>query len=541
MQYEKRLGSASPMALCFVLLSIVLLVGLGLPARADITGATRVANGLSGPMFVTHAPGDTTRLFIAERGGTIQILDLTSESVLGTPFLTIPGITTSGEGGLLGLAFHPDYETNGKFYVNVTIPNGGLSFQNDSAGFSNHIREYSVSAGNANIANSSPTEILRFVQPQNNHNGGWIGFSPNDGHLYIATGDGGGSNDQDRDGDSDGHTPVIGNSQDLGNDTLGRNLLGKMLRIEVNGDDANPSDDFPNESERNYAIPNDNPFVEQGTTIFDDEIWAYGLRNPFRASFDRQTGDLWIGDVGQGAREEIDHQPASSIGGENYGWRYKEGFLNTGLITNPPPPPDLVDPVYDYLRTGGEFAGRTVTGGNIYRGPDPSLRGLYFFGDFNSEHVWTFDPSDPFGTRDNIDAEIVPNASSINSIAAFGEDADGNLYVVDLGGQVFRIDTTIALPGDYDGNGVVDQDDHAIWKTQFGSTGIQAADGNGDEVVNAEDYTLWRDNLGRTLPYSTNPSAATVPEPSTVVCWTLLALMLAWATFLRRRFDSLCR
>ena len=175
-----------------------------------------------------------------------------------------------------------------------------------------HIREYTVS-GNPNVANTSFTPVLSLDQPQTNHNGGWIGFSPNDDYLYIATGDGGGGNDT-----GTGHTPGTGNAQDTTS-----NLLGKMLRLDVNGDD------FPADAARITAIPPTNPFKAgvgvPGDDVGDDEIWAYGLRNPFRDSFDRLTGDLWIGDVGQGQREEIDFQPASSTGAENYGWRLREG------------------------------------------------------------------------------------------------------------------------------------------------------------------------------------------------------------------------
>lgn len=489
-------------------------------SRAQIVGATRVAAGLDGPMALAHAPGDPSRLFIAEREGTIRILDLASGSLLPGEFLSIPNVDDRSEGGLLGLAFHPDYASNGKFYVNVTLPNGGAEFLGDGYGFSNHILEYQVDPGDPNASTGVPREILSYVQPQGNHNGGWIGFSPMDGYLYIASGDGGNSNDQDSDG---GHTPGLGNAQDLyleddGSGSPARNLLGKMLRIEVNGDSENPSDDFPTEPGRNYAIPATNPFA--GGVIYDDEIWAYGLRNPFRASFDRQTGDLWIGDVGQGEREEINFQPASSSGGENYGWRSREGTRVTGLTPIVGEPNDLVPPVYEYEHGGGSIEGRSVTGGYVYRGPDPALRGSYLFGDYVSSNLWQFDPADPSGAT-NINALLEPNVGSINQVVALGEDAYGNLYIVDLGGEVFRIDTTIALPGDYDGSGIVDQADYVVWKAQFGQNGILAADGNGDQVVDAADYTVWRNNLGLTLPFGPAAVAAgQVPEPAT---WAALA------------------
>ncbi len=244
--------------------------------------------------------------------------------------------------------------------------------------------------------------------------------------LYIASGDGGGSNDPGN------------NAQDITN-----NLLGKMLRLDVDGDD------FPSDADRNYAIPPSNPFV--GITG-DDEIWAYGLRNPWRCSFDRKTGDLWIGDVGQNAREEIDFQSASSTGGENYGWRLREGNIQNPAGVGGPIPPGYVGPVYDYLQppTGSatEFQGRSVTGGYLYRGPVSALRGRYVFADYRDNQLWTFDPENPPGTVARINALYPANVGTLNSVASFGEDAAGNLYAVDIvGGEVFRF-TGFAAPND---------------------------------------------------------------------------------------------
>lgn len=251
-----------------------------------------VVDGLERPMFVTHAPGDFERLFVIEKRGRIRVL--LNGSLLPTPFLDIDAIVGGGtsdwsEQGLLGLAFHPEYQTNGLFYVDYTDTSGGDTI----------VAEYMVSA-NPNIADAgSARQLIEINQPQSNHNGGWLGFGP-DGYLYIATGDGGGGGDDDS-----GHTAGVGNGQDITD-----NLLGKMLRINVDGDD------FPGDPASNYAIPVDNPFVG---IIGDDEIWAFGLRNPWRNAFDRETGDLWIADVGQSAWEEVDFQDAASAGGENYG------------------------------------------------------------------------------------------------------------------------------------------------------------------------------------------------------------------------------
>jgi len=395
--------------------------------RADIVGLQRVARGLNNPIYVTHAPGDASRLFIIERAGAIRILNLSSGVLETTPFLTIPNVQTTGEGGLLGMAFHPGYQTNGKFYVNVTLANGVTPF-------STHVREYTVS-GNSNVANAaSARPILSFPQPQSNHNGGWLGFSPSNHYLYIASGDGGAGDDT-----GSGHTAGTGNAQDITS-----NPLGKILRVDVN-DDA-----FPADPDKNYAIPPANPFV--GVTG-DDEIFAYGLRNPFRAGFDRATGDLWIGDVGQSAREEIDFLAASSAGGENFGWRLREGMIATptGGVGGARPPGN-VDPVYDYNRDADAFGGTVVTGGYVYRGPDPALQGKYFFLDSRNsasagdDNYWIFDPANPFGTVQNIDHLLTPDGGSPMFPVSFGEDAIGNLYIAYLvSGDVYRIGTTIPL------------------------------------------------------------------------------------------------
>jgi glucose/arabinose dehydrogenase len=419
----------------FVALSSLALLAASSLAHANVQGLTRVASGLSAPIFVTHAPNDPSRLFIAQRGGAIRILDLTTGNLLTTPFLTTT-VDTAGEGGLLGLAFHPDYNTtglpgSGKFYLNVTT--GGP--------FTTRIREFTVSAANPNLANpGSLREILSYAQPQTNHNGGWLGFSPIDRQLYIASGDGGAGNDE-----GTGHTPGTGNAQDTTN-----NLLGKILRINPTGDD------FPTDAARNYSIPLTNPFRagvgDPADDVGDDEIWSYGLRNPFRASFDRATGDLWIGDVGQNQREEIDFQPASSTGGENYGWRLREGLIQTPTVGGAKPPGN-VDPVYDFDRNSDPFGGTVVTGGYIYRGPDPTLQGKYFFLDSRNststsdDNYWTFDPANPFGTVQNIDSLLVPNTGAAQFPVSFGEDLQGNLYIAYIGsGEVYRIQTAVPEP-----------------------------------------------------------------------------------------------
>ena len=289
-----------------------------------------------------------------------------------------------------------------------------------------NVVEYQTSISNPDIADmSSARPIIRISHPQTNHNGGWIGFGP-DGFLYIAQGDGGNGNDF-----GSGHIEPTGNSQEISN-----NLLGKMLRIDVDGDD------FPLDANRNYAIPTDNPFVNQPG---DDEIWAYGLRNPWRVSFDRVRGDFYIADVGQNAREEINFQPSSSIGGENYGWRLREGtienpnfkpFPEQNVPFGGPRPPGNVDPIYDYTRGNGLFQGRSVTGGYVYRGPVAALRGNYFFADIRAFNLWSFPVSGdgvPDPTQvENWNSRIFPESNSPLAIASFAEDARGNLYAMEI-------------------------------------------------------------------------------------------------------------
>ncbi|HEX6963456.1 MAG TPA: PQQ-dependent sugar dehydrogenase [Lacipirellula sp.] len=507
-------------------------------ALADITGVTRVATGLNSPMFVTHAPGDPNRLFIAERGtpfdstnasASIRVLDLNTGVLQATPYLTIPGVNNTGEGGLLGLAFHPDFQTNGKFYVYITA-----SDSTPNTHFTSHIREYTAVSPASPTANPSFNPILQWGQPQSNHNGGWIGFSPNDNFLYIMSGDGGGTDDNDA-----GHTAGIGNAQDITN-----NLLGKVLRIDVNGDDFTGGDDPSNI--RNYAIPATNPFKDavdgMGMPVVvpgDDEIWALGLRNPFRASFDRVTGDLWIGDVGQSAREEIDFQAADSAGGLNYGWREREGLISTpsGGVGGPKEP-DHVDPVYDYNRDNDPFGGTVVTGGYVYRGPDPTLQGKYFFLDSRSspntadDNYWSFEPANPFGTVANIDSMLTPNIGSPQFPVSFGEDAHGNLYIAYLStGDVYRIATDEFTPGDFNGDASVDDEDVAIWTTGFGTLSAAArtdGDADGDADVDGADFLAWQRNLGWSPANAgTAASGAAIPEPRAFALLALATIAVA--------------
>jgi len=389
---------------------------------------TRIVTGLARPIFLTHAPGDTDRLFILEQHqGQIRIFKKSTQSLLPTPFLAIAGVNTNNEEGLLGLAFHPDYQTNGYFYVYFTdsVP-GRHSF----------IRRYQVSANPDLATPTSAHEVLRFGQPQSNHNGGWIGFNPAATgaarhYLYVSSGDGGGGNDDDT-----GHAAGSGNGLSL------QTLLGKMLRIDVN------ADDFPVDTQSNYGIPANNPFV--GIPGLN-EIWAFGLRNPWRCSFDRATGDLWIADVGQDDREEIDVLPGNSSGGENFGWRLREGTIATPTAgIGGSAPPGAVDPILDYPRTSpgtpvinGGIWGRSTTGGYVYRGTAmPWLQGTYFFADFVSSKVWSLRCDVSTSTVSELadrSTELTPDVGTLTKISAFGEDATSELYIVSLDGGIFQV------------------------------------------------------------------------------------------------------
>ena len=388
----------------------VLIAGSGVAVGETPLTTVRVASGLNQPLYVTHAPGDAERIFIVEQGGRIKILR--DGLIVPTPFLNISSrISAGGERGLLGLAFHPQYAENGRFFVNYTDPSGNTV-----------IVGFTISA-NPDVADAaSATRVLRVYQPDANHNGGWVAFGP-DGFLYIATGDGGASFDT-----GIGHTFETGNAQDTSD-----NLLGKLLRIDVDGDD------FPADLERNYAIPPDNPFVG---TAGDDEIWSYGLRNPWRCAFDSKTGDLFIADVGQAAWEEINVQPLASTGGENYGWRCMEGSTCTGRTGCTCLEPTLVTPVYEYGH-GGEPFRCSISGGEVYRGcAIPDLSGTYFFADFCSNQIWSLrlDGMKVVDLRDRT-VELAPGGGlQVLNIASFGRDAFGELYICDLsGGEVFKI------------------------------------------------------------------------------------------------------
>jgi glucose/arabinose dehydrogenase len=400
MKVLRRWRSLTRVACALSLLTLLSQAGVAAPRPQSLAiGLISIAGGLQQPVALAHAGDGSGRLFIVEQSGVIKIYDGTH--VLPTAFLDITSIVKSSgnEQGLLGLAFHPNYAANGYFYVDYTGKSGAAG---DTV-----IARYKRSA-NPNVADSTGTILLTIAQPETNHNGGQLQFG-SDGYLYIATGDGGGGGDQHG---------TIGNAQDL------RTLLGKILRIDVNN--ANIADGLA------YDIPANNPFAADNKPETRAEIWAYGLRNPWRFSFDRLTHDMFIGDVGQGSREEIDFQSASSTGGANYGWRCYEGDQPFNTTSNCAiasfTPPILV------YSTPKDPCG-AVTGGYRYRGSQyPLLNGVYFYADYCTGQIWgatqsgnTWPPGPPL-----LDTDA--------SISTFGEDQNGELYLADReGGQIYRI------------------------------------------------------------------------------------------------------
>lgn len=393
--------------------TLLLVVAAVLPASpiasAVELGREVVAAGFDNPVFMTAPPGDTTRLFVVEQDGKISIVNLSNNQVLISPFLNIGSkVDCCGERGLLGMAFHPNYNSNGRFF---------LYYMNDDSGLESRIVRYTANSPFATSNTADPNSeviLLTFDQPQSNHNAGMLAFGPNDGYLYIASGDGGGGGDNDS-----GHDSQLGNGQAL--DTF----LGKILRIDVDEGGAGAGT-----GGANYDIPSTNPNLGAGSL---PETWAYGLRNPYRFGFDRDTGDLYIGDVGQNKWEEIDFQPAASFGGVNYGWRIVEGpeCFNP---TNNCDETGLTPPIhsYDHQNDGG----RAVIGGYPYRGADiPFFEGHYIYSDIPGIAKSFLVVNGTATLHQDWEAPLQTDA-----ISSFGEDANGELYFAILDtGTVYKI------------------------------------------------------------------------------------------------------
>jgi len=356
-----------------------------------------VANGFNGALYVTAPKGDK-RLFVVQQWGLIQVIR--HDKV--TTFLDISDrVNTAGERGLLGLVFDPDYATNGRFYIDYV----------DKDTLQTRIDRYTVSPTDANKADPKSRDHIIAIdqEPFVNHKGGWLGFRPGDRkNLFIGMGDG-------------------GSGYDPHNNAQNRQvLLGKMLRIDVSG------------SGKGYEIPADNPFV--GSDKIRPEIWAMGLRNPYRNSFDRHTGEFWIGDVGQDTREEVDFEPAGFAGGRNYGWRKREGFIETPNGVGGAKK-GKTDPVFDYPHWGDGSLGNCVIGGYVYRGPTiPDADGRYFFGDCVSDRAFSMSynaDGTPIEQREETSALLA--GTGLTTLSSFGEDGQGRLYVVGWNGVIVAV------------------------------------------------------------------------------------------------------
>jgi glucose/arabinose dehydrogenase len=354
-------------------------------------------SGLSSPVDIVNASDGSNRIFVVQQGGTIRAYNQ-SLTFLNN-YLTVTGILSGGEQGLLSLAFHPDFTSNGFLYVYYTSsPAGAVT-----------IARYTRSTVDTTIADPASRVVLLSISkptdgggvPFSNHNGGKLNFGP-DGHLYFATGDGGSGNDPQNNG-QDGST-----------------LRGKMIRLDV----SNPNPPY-------YFIPADNPYTSD--PLIRDEIWALGLRNPWRWSFDKLTNDMWIADVGQSAREEVNFRAAGTTGGINYGWRCFEGFISTPGVPDCTPA-NYVPPIFDYTHDF-DLGGISVTGGYVYRGSEfPNLYGYYIASDYASGNVWLILP-DGSNTRQ----EDMPT-----SLTTFGEAEDGTLYAA-AGGTMYKV-TAVQSP-----------------------------------------------------------------------------------------------
>jgi glucose/arabinose dehydrogenase len=389
--------------------SVVFLLGVGTisePVNAQTSLRSRVyASGLNSPVAFVQDPTNTAVQFVVEQGGRIRVIQ--SGIVLGTDFLDLRGaISSGGERGLLGLAFAPDYASSGRFYVNFTDPAGNTVVARFRRATSTPPAADPASRFDLRWRRSGLSYI---PQPYANHNGGNLAFGP-DGYLYIGLGDGGSGNDPENRAQNPAEP------------------LGKMLRIDVNVADTDSN---------GYVVPPTNPFVSGGPAGVLPEIWSFGLSNPWRYSFDPPsrggTGALIIADVGQGAWEEIDFEPAGR-GGRNYGWRNREGAHPN--VTSPAPvynASNLVDPIHEYSHS----VGQSITGGFVYRGAAlPSYRGRYFFADYVQGHVWSLgliiDPSTgEASAADRTDHTVeLGDVALLGNISAFGTDASGELYIV---------------------------------------------------------------------------------------------------------------
>lgn len=461
---------------CAVLIILLaLMITLSGHAKAGTSGlALEYVATAERPVFVTHAPGDLERIFVVEQAGTISII--VDGVLLETPFLDISSLVYSAGifPGLLGMAFDPEYETNGFFYV----------IYHDLPDIDIAVVRYQVSV-DPEIADPSSATPVILIPIGTNNECACIGFSPLDGYLYVATADGG----------------VVSNGQNL------NSLLGKILRLDVTGDD------FPKDSQRNYAIPPSNPFVGIDG---NDEIWAYGFRKPWRLTFDSETGDIFIGEVGSSYWEEVNFQPASSTGGENYGYACKEAFQCLDAKGCDCKDPTLVDPIFTYENPA--FFGAAVIGGYVYRGcAISSLVGAYIVADVRAQSVWTFRyDGNQLTDLQEVHSDLNPGGGLTLSppLSSFGEDAYGELYICEVNsGEIFKIIPSDGTFADCNSNNISDTCDIAVGaSSDINNNGIPdececAGDCDLNGEVNTSDLLIVLACYGKPASECANPLA----------------------------------
>jgi glucose/arabinose dehydrogenase len=400
------------------------------PGQEVSLTASRLATGLSQALFAASAPGDNQHLFVVQKTGQIRVLDTVTGQLQSQAFLDLAGqISTTGEQGLLGLAFDPNHAANGKFYVYMSNLAGDVE-----------IRQYTSAPGTltADPASMRLVTTLDFPDGTERHRGGWLGFGP-DGYLYAAVGDGTRS----------------ANSQSLANP------MGKILRLDVS------MDAFPDDPGRNYALPTDNPTQIDGISgsAAGTGIYAAGLRNPWRVSFDRATGQLYIADVGESTAEEVN----LGSSGANYGWPGTEGGFDPSSY------PDYTMPIHSYGRTEG----RSITGGYVYRGPNEALQGHYIFGDYATGRVWSMNFVN--GAWQVTQRTVTADAGSVTRPSSFGEDAAGNVYLIDYDGEIFRLNPQVTSGGQDQGDTIFARGGDDV---VFGGSGDDTIDGGtGNDVM----------------------------------------------------------
>jgi len=370
---------------------------LGSVAVAEIS-IERLSEGFKRPVDLQAAPGNADQLFVVEQRGVIIAIDRRTGK-RGDVLLDIhEQVSREGnEEGLLGLSFSPDFAESGRFYVNFTdkTPKKAIT----------RISRFTVAAGKKTASASSEEILLSYEQDFRNHNGGWIGFGP-DGYLYVANGDGGSANDPKA------------RAQQMDS------YLGKILRIDVSG-------------KAGYSVPKDNPFV--GKDGVKPEIYSYGLRNPWRCSFDAKTGDFWVADVGQYHYEEVNVLGPDEAKGRNFGWREREGtHANPKKEIAGPSPSGAVQPVYQYGHGKKNNEGLSLTGGFVYRGANPDLKGKYVFADYVTCRLWTLDKHNSYAF-DDITDRVLKKGQKLGPIASFAQDNENDLYVIDHSGVIWRI------------------------------------------------------------------------------------------------------